>query len=452
MMTNVAGKKPLIVLEALNHAFGAGALRKRVLHDVSNEFYAGEIVILTGPSGSGKTTLLTLAGALRSVQEGEVRTFDQSLSRATPAQRVAIRRRIGFIFQAQNLLRSLTVSQNVQMALALAQPHLARKDGRAAALAMLTKVGLESKIDAYPAQLSGGQKQRVAIARALIGGPEIILADEPTAALDKASGREVVDLLHRLARNQGCAILLVTHDHRILDIADRILSLEDGRLISFTKGLAENASQMLGGLSRLTRRGDLARTVEEMDPRQFSALLSESTAELEQLVQVIDQASQQLSESMLDQVLFASTRKIAQLVQADRCTLFLVDEANGVLRSKVAHGANDESLQLVVPIGQGICGHVARTGETLNITEAYSNPLFNRTVDKATGYHTRNLLCMPLLDSRERIFGVAQLLNKNQGEAFSAADEERFREFVPHVAVILQTWLRMSQSRIPASA
>lgn len=449
MNTSTAARRPLIAFESVSHSFGVGALRKRVLHEVSNEFYAGEIVILTGPSGSGKTTLLTLAGALRRVQDGEVHTFDQKLSRATPAEQVAIRRRIGFIFQAQNLLRSLTVSQNVQVALALTQPHLPKKDARAAVLAMLEAVGLGSKIDDYPAQLSGGQKQRVAIARALIGGPEIILADEPTAALDKAAGREVVDLLHGLARQQGCAILLVTHDNRILDIADRILSLEDGRLNSFTKGLADNASQMLGGLSRLTRRGELSRMVEAMNQEQFSALLGESTAELEQLLQVMEEASQQLSTSMLDQVLLATTHKIAQLVQADRCTLFLVDEAKGMLRSKVAHGEGDEPLHLVVPIGQGIAGYVARTGETLNIADAYANPLFNRTVDKATGYMTKQLLCMPMFDSEERIFGVAQLLNKTTGEPFSAEDEERFRDFVPHVAVILQTWLRISQSRLP---
>ena len=447
MIAPAINRERVIVFETVSHSFGVGTLRKRVLHQVSAEFFRGEIVILTGPSGSGKTTMLTLAGALRSVQEGSVRIFEQELSGADPMQRVAIRRRIGFIFQAQNLLESLSVCQNVQISLALTAPHLSPRDGRAAAVTMLTAVGLGSKVDSYPAQLSGGQKQRVAIARALVGGPQIVLADEPTASLDKASGREVVDLLQSLARQKGCAILLVTHDNRILDIADRILTLEDGWLSSFTRGLADNASQMLGGLSRLTRRGDLLRLVEQMNDEQFIAMLNESTTELEELLQVIEGASQQVSESMLDQVLLAATRKIAQLVQADRCTLFLVDEANGLLRSKLAQGFGEKPLDIVVRLGEGIAGHVARTGETLNIPDAYASPLFNRTVDERTGYRTQHLLCMPMFDPKGRIFGVAQLLNKRTGDPFNAHDEERFRDFVPRIGAILQTWMRLSQSR-----
>jgi putative ABC transport system ATP-binding protein len=439
----------VIVFEAVRHSFGAGALSKRVLHDVSAEFLRGEIVILTGPSGSGKTTMLTLAGALRTVQEGSVRIFDQELSGASPEQRVAIRRRIGYIFQAHNLLESLSASQNVQLALALTQPQLTPHDGRAAAVTMLTAVGLGGKVDHFPAQLSGGQKQRVAIARALVGKPQIILADEPTSALDRTSGREVVDLLHSLARQQGCAILLVTHDNRILDIADRILTLEDGNLSSFAKGVAENASHMLGGLSRLTRRGDLLRFVEQMNDEQFVSMLNESTAELEELLQVIENASQQVSESMLDQVLLAATRKIAQLEQADRCTLFLIDPTNGLLRSKVAQGPGEQPIDIVVPLSEGIAGYVARTGETLNIPDAYANPLFNRSVDKATGYHTQHLLCMPMLDPTGHIFGVVQLLNKTTGEPFDAQDEKRFRDFVPRIGVILQTWMRLSRGASP---
>ena len=199
--------EPLISFRNVNHWFGDGPLRKQILFDVTTDILPGEIVILTGPSGSGKTTTLTLAGGLRSVQEGSVRIFGQELRGASVDDFVRVRRRIGFIFQAHNLLDSLTVCQNVEMSLALHEPVVAAS--RARIIALLDDVGLAEHVDKLPRQLSTGQKQRVAIARALIGRPQIILADEPTAALDKQSGREVVELLHDLARKQQCAILLV---------------------------------------------------------------------------------------------------------------------------------------------------------------------------------------------------------------------------------------------------
>jgi putative ABC transport system ATP-binding protein len=188
-------------------------------------------VLLTGPSGSGKTTLLTLLGALRSVQEGSLRVLGQELRGAKPNTLIQIRRQVGYIFQAHNLLRSLTAAQNVRMALEL-HNGLSPQQVQQQAEAMLAAVGLGDRVHYYPEQLSGGQKQRVAIARALVSHPKLVLADEPTAALDSKSGREVVTLMEKLAREQGCTILMVTHDNRILDIADRVLHMEDGRLES----------------------------------------------------------------------------------------------------------------------------------------------------------------------------------------------------------------------------
>ncbi|MEA5411191.1 ATP-binding cassette domain-containing protein [Synechococcus sp. BA-120 BA3] len=218
-----------IVIEGLNHHFGRGAVRRQVLFDVALEVAAGEIVLLTGPSGSGKTTLLTLIGGLRSAQGGVLRVLGRELVGASPLQLTLARREHGYIFQAHNLHRSLTATQNVRMALemrgTLSDAEMDRRARR-----ILESVGLGDHLDVKPAQLSGGQKQRVAVARALVGEPPLLLADEPTAALDSRSGREVVLLMQRLAREQGCTILLVTHDSRILDIADRTLSLEDGRL------------------------------------------------------------------------------------------------------------------------------------------------------------------------------------------------------------------------------
>lgn len=218
-----------VAVEGLSHWYGSGPMRRQVLQGVDLTIEPGEVVLLTGPSGCGKTTLLTLVGALRSVQEGSVRVFGQELHRAGRDLRQRLRRSIGMIFQGHNLLRCLTAEQNVQMGSDLLEglSYRARRDQ---AREWLRAVGLGDQLGKLPHDLSGGQKQRVAIARALAARPRLLLADEPTAALDSRTGREVVDLLQQLARDQGCAVLMVTHDPRILDVADRLLRMEDGRL------------------------------------------------------------------------------------------------------------------------------------------------------------------------------------------------------------------------------
>lgn len=231
--------EPVISVSHLNHYFGEGGLRKQVLFDINLEIQAGEIVIMTGPSGSGKTTLLTLMGGLRSAQEGSLRILGQEICGARKQQLTLLRRQIGYIFQAHNLMTFLTARENVRMSLELHDQFL-NQDINSKAIAMLETVGLGDRVDYYPEKLSGGQKQRVAIARALVSHPKIVLADEPTAALDKKSGRDVVELMQKLAKEQGCTILLVTHDNRILDVADRIIYMEDGQLKSDRVDLAAN--------------------------------------------------------------------------------------------------------------------------------------------------------------------------------------------------------------------
>ena len=224
------GKSSLTVdIHALSHWYGKGSTRRQVLQGVDLQISAGEVVLLTGPSGCGKTTLLTLIGALRKVQEGDVEVFGQQLHGAARGQRQRLRRRIGMIFQGHNLLRCLTAEQNVQMGADLL-PNLGYRARRDQAREWLRSVGLEDELGKLPHDLSGGQKQRVAIARALAAKPQLLLADEPTAALDSGTGREVVELLKRLAREQSCSVLMVTHDPRILDVADRLVRMEDGRL------------------------------------------------------------------------------------------------------------------------------------------------------------------------------------------------------------------------------
>jgi putative ABC transport system ATP-binding protein len=185
---------------------------------------------MTGPSGSGKTSLLSLVGALRSVQEGEIQVLERNLTGLPREELVEIRRNIGFIFQAHNLFDSLSVYENVKMAMQLGScpPSVMRERG----MAMLERLGIGHRADYKPRALSGGQKQRVAVVRALVNRPKLILADEPTASLDKESSGSVVNLLKELTVEEGCTVIMVSHDNRILEHADRIVNMVDGRIIS----------------------------------------------------------------------------------------------------------------------------------------------------------------------------------------------------------------------------
>ena len=228
---NFDSAPPAVSIDTLSHSFGQGSMRRQVLENISLRINPGEVVLLTGPSGCGKTTLLTLIGALRTVQQGSVNVLGQRLDGAGRRSRQQVRRRIGMIFQGHNLLRCLTAEQNVQMGADLL-PDLTYRARRNEARTWLRAVGLDDQqMGQLPHDLSGGQKQRVAIARALAAHPRLLLVDEPTAALDSRTGREVVDLLKKLAREQACAVLMVTHDPRILDVADRLLEMEDGYLL-----------------------------------------------------------------------------------------------------------------------------------------------------------------------------------------------------------------------------
>lgn len=220
----------LVSVSNVDHFFGQGESRNQVLFGNSIDIDPGQLVIMTGPSGSGKTTLLTLIGALRRLQSGSIRLLGRDLTGLGDGELVEVRRDIGFIFQMHNLFESLSAFENVKMGMQLSgvAPAAMRERGEA----ILKRLGLGHRIDYKPGALSGGQRQRVAIARALVNRPRIVLADEPTAALDKNSSRDVVDLLKELAREEGSSILMVTHDSRILEAADRIVNMVDGRIVS----------------------------------------------------------------------------------------------------------------------------------------------------------------------------------------------------------------------------
>jgi putative ABC transport system ATP-binding protein len=266
--------KPAISAKSVQHYFGAGELRKQVLFDNTLDIYPGEIIIMTGPSGSGKTTLLTLIGTLRRIQEGQLRVLDRPLHEASNSQILNLRKEIGFIFQAHNLFDSLSATQNVRMALELVEPHGKRSQQTQRCREMLESVGLGHRVNHKPKQLSGGQKQRVAIARGLVHHPRLVLADEPTAALDEQSGRTVVELLKKRAKEDQTTIIIVTHDNRILDVADRIINLVDGNIRSDV--LVQEAaivSQMLAKceiFEHLTPRS-LAEMADHLRPEPFPA-------------------------------------------------------------------------------------------------------------------------------------------------------------------------------------
>jgi putative ABC transport system ATP-binding protein len=424
-----------IRVNGLNHSFGKGELRKQILFDVSTEIQAGEIVIVTGPSGSGKTTMLTLVGALRSAQEGSVQILGEELRDAKPKTLEKVRKQIGFIFQQHNLLGALTSVQNVELGLR-ASGKYKRPEMRRRARDMLVSVGLEERIHHKPDQLSGGQRQRVAIARALVSEPAMLLADEPTASLDKKSGREVVDHMKRLAREKETTILLVTHDNRILDIADRIVHLEDGRLSTFTDAVVANNRHMMEMLADHRQKQDLDKVVEKMDEQEFRELLQELTDESQQFLEATALANDIAFRSMLKQGLFAFTRKLGQLLNADRSSLFLVDDH--YLELKIAEDL-DKMGRIRIPLGSGIAGAVAQTGQAIRIDDAYSDPRFNRDVDKQTGYHTRSIISLPVKNQAGEVFAVAQLLNRKDGLPFDGGDEQQFADFIESIGIILET-------------
>ncbi|HET6879367.1 MAG TPA: ATP-binding cassette domain-containing protein [Pirellulales bacterium] len=270
-LTDSADDLFAVRVRELNYRFGEGELSKQVLFDNQLDLVRGEIVIMTGPSGSGKTTLLTLIGGLRTVQDGKLMVLGRELHGLSPQELVNVRRDIGFIFQAHNLFDSLTAVQNVAMSMEL--KGYDRATVRQKAEEMLTLLGLDHRLNYKPENLSGGQKQRVAIARALASRPRLILADEPTAALDRESGRDVVELFQKIAKEDKTTVLMVTHDNRILDVADRIVNMVDGRVISDV--LVQEAATIADFLQKIDlfkslSAATLAEVADKMSLERFS--------------------------------------------------------------------------------------------------------------------------------------------------------------------------------------
>ena len=220
---------PLLRLEGVRLTYGHGATAVEALRGVDLALHAQQVTLLLGPSGSGKTSLLQVMGCMLRPTHGEVFLHGRSLAGASLEELTRLRlAHFGFVFQHYNLFPTLKAWENVAIALDLR--HWPRPKMRSEATRLLAELGIGELTERFPGELSGGQKQRVAIARALAGEPRILLADEPTAALDGKVGREVVRVMQRLAHEQGCALLIVSHDPRVEEFADRVLHLEDGRL------------------------------------------------------------------------------------------------------------------------------------------------------------------------------------------------------------------------------
>jgi putative ABC transport system ATP-binding protein len=218
-----------IDVRAVTKTYGTGATAYQALRGVDFQALPGEFVLLSGPSGSGKTTLLSIIGCVLSATSGSVRLFDQEVTGRAESELPALRLAyVGFVFQGTNLLASLPIVENVALPLELRgqPPRVARRE----AAALLERVGLGDRLSSLPGDLSGGQRQRVGIARALAGSPPLILADEPTAALDATNGQMVTEMLRTLAKAHGHTVVVVTHDSRIFHLADRIVHIEDGEI------------------------------------------------------------------------------------------------------------------------------------------------------------------------------------------------------------------------------
>lgn len=220
-------------LTGVTKSRGTGRHRVRAITDVDLEVDCGELVLVQGPSGSGKTTLLAVAGGLLSADQGNVRLAGVNIGKQTPAEARRVRARlVGFVFQRANLLPQITVAENVIVQADLA--GLDRRDARKEAWALLSDLGIAHLAKRRPAELSGGEEQRAAVARALVHGPAVVLADEPTASLDSASGRAVAEQLQRLAAERDTAVVAATHDPRLARYGSRIVFLEDGQRVEST--------------------------------------------------------------------------------------------------------------------------------------------------------------------------------------------------------------------------
>jgi putative ABC transport system ATP-binding protein len=429
--------EPILAVSGLNHFYGSGPLRRQILFDVAASIDPGEIVLITGPSGSGKTTFLSLAGTLRTVQHGSIRIFGKELKGASQSELIEIRKSTGFIFQNQNLLDSHTALQNVELSLGI-WPAMPADEVRSACHEALEAVGLGNHMHHYPQQLSGGQKQRVAIARALVRKPRIIFADEPTASLDRKSGREVVELMQVLVHRQNCAILMVTHDHRILDIADRILSLEEGRVSSFESSLA-GTSRFLTTVSQLQRSGSLIAYVDKLSNEKFQDLVQQTSQDLQWILETIELGSREALQSLIYEILEAVAHKIKVMLGAEKASLFIVNPESSELYSRFVRNKAARASDAASPQEPS-----AADGGILQLLKPGVSSYFDFAFQYEQDHRDGRLLCMPVVDRRGSVLAILEMIKRQEDPAFNEADEKNFADYAESLAVILEASLQIA--------
>lgn len=392
----------------MSHYFTTGSLRTQVLYDVTADIWPGELVIVMGPSGSGKTTMLNLIGGLRRVMEGRLRLLGQDFPPGNDSTLRRLRGRIGFIFQHHHLLVSLTARQNVEMGV---PPACSPREARQRADAMLRQVGLEGHEDANPKHLSGGQRQRVAVARALVRNPELLLADEPTASLDGQTGREIMELLRRLARQQGCAVLIVTHDSRILDMADRLMYLEDGRLSSFAPVTSAHAAHLLTALGPVAASGGMSALLLKMNDPEFLDMARTLAAESEQFLNVMDMGSTTSAREVVGQAMRALLERVCSRLHAGEARLWM-----------------DSSDNVHCLIGVPDRGGVAP-------------PLLKEVMRGSAPVLHPHSLYVPIRDREHEISAVAEI----RGEGLGDEAERVFRDYARPLGIMAQLYERLDK-------
>jgi putative ABC transport system ATP-binding protein len=426
------GGPNLIRVEGLCHSFGKGSLRKQILFDISTEIPQGEIVIVTGPSGSGKTTLLTIVSALRSVQQGSVQVLGEELMNAKPAVLERVRRDIGFIFQQHNLLNALTAVQNVELGLRVSNRYKGAAL-RKRAQEFLEIVGLDDRLHYKPEQLSGGQRQRVAIARALASEPPMLMADEPTASLDKQSGREVVDRMKLMAKEHGTTILLVTHDNRILDIADRIVYLEDGRLSTFTDAVIDNSQQMMRVMHDVQEHAPAGEAGGDFD---FQYLLVDISLQAQRLQALEGKVNEQAYRSILAGGLRDFTQRVSGILGAESSLLLVPDEdGTSLLPFPDDQLPNDAPPR--IPMDRGLSAATLQDRKTIRLASPAGDSRYDVEIDGLLNPGGGPMISLPVFDSDQVPLAVIQLFKGRDDEPFGEDIENKLQRFMDTVSILL---------------
>jgi putative ABC transport system ATP-binding protein len=399
-----------VSLREVSHFFGQGELQKQILFDVSADIFAGEIVMVMGPSGSGKTTTLNLIGALRRVAHGSLKVLGEELRGASETALGRVRRRIGFVFQQHHLMDSLNTQENVQMGLGTSD--ISKREIRRRASEILSDVGLGDKKASRPGALSGGQRQRVAVARALVREPELLLADEPTSALDRQTGHEIMELLRTLARKQGCAVIVVTHDNRILDMADRLMYLEDGRLTSFASVTSPHAAHLLTTLRAFSASGDIGGLLKSLSERDFLEMLGAIGVEAEQFLNVLGLGSPEEVRAVFRESAAATLERATSVAGAEQGFLWIESDKG----PRCLFGFPEPAERAEAPV-----------------LECFT---------KQSATQTAAVLCIPLINREGDVFAVAEF----RGPGISEAAERQLKDFAQPLAILLQVYNQLGKS------